>query len=132
MLVYLSARRVIAEQVVDCSHQLFFIENILEASSSLDNLIQYLMVQESNARIQNIVCCMVLALLCMPMIANLACTFVTPLFDKRKKPRRALRHADFHSSRQQYSNPHIDEFEYDQPHILGLQVKRRAVPRVIH
>ena len=76
--------------MVDGRHQLVFNENILEASCSLDNPRQQLMVQESNARIQNIICCMVLALLPMPVIVNLACLVVKLLFDKRKKTRWAL------------------------------------------
>ena len=113
--------------MVDCSQQLVFIEDILEASCGLDNPCQRLMVQESNARVQNIICGMILALLCMPVIVNLTCIFVNLLFNKRKKTRRALWHADFRCSRKQNSNPHIDEFKYKPPHICAQQVERRAV-----
>ena len=91
----------------------------------MDNPIQRLMVKESSARIDNVMTCMVLALLSVPVIANLASLFVALLFEKRKKTRWALRHTDFlRGSR--ITNPTIQvPSEHKLPRFRVPQVKHR-------
>ncbi len=111
--------------MVDCSHYLLFIILTLEASCCLDNPIQRLMVQKSNARIENVMNGMVLALLSVPVTVNVARPFVALLFEKRKKTRWALRHTDFRGSRR-ISNPAIKvRNEHELPRFRVPQVKHR-------